>query len=684
MDKLAQTIKFLQDDNKIESNLSLRQVYEKYLHPDVLDFEDKEIWANIKANNVLSLFQFDSLEGGKGIKSIQPDNLLELSNVNGLIRLVAPENSDERPIDKYKRFKQNPQLWYDEMKSYGLTADNIKTLEKYYKSSYGISISQENFLFSLGDEGVCGWDFGKCNDARRIISKKKVDKLPILREEIIKSANTPELGKYYWDQVVLPISSYAFSDPHSISYAMVAYQMAFLCTKWHPIYWNTACLMVDSGSLEDEDEEIDSLEEEENEDTSYEDISVEKKKKVKNADYAKIATALGNIKEKGIEVSLININESGYKFKPDVKNNRILYGLKALSNLNDEIIKNIEKNRPYTGIKDFMIRCPLGKVPMINLIKAGAFDEVEKDLKDRKEIMVYYIFKISNLKDKLNLRNFNGLIEKELIPKSLEFYVRLFNFTKYLKAKRKKDTWFWLDNICVQFLEKYLPEILDDVENINNELYLDQKYWEKFYQTQMDTIRNWLKDNQEEILKAYNNKIFLENWIKYAKGTISTWEMDSLCFYYHAHELANINLRKYGIVNFKNLQPCEVDYYFKRRNKQIPIYKLYKIAGTVIAKNDNKNIIYLLTLDGVVTVKFTREYYSMFKKQISQIQPDGTKKVTEKSWFKRGTMLIVTGYRRDDIFVGKTYKNTVSHQLYKIIGIDKDSLNLQYERSSAE
>ena len=48
----------------------------------------------------------------------------------------------------------------------------------------------------------------------------------------------------------------------------------------------------------------------------------------------------------------------------------------------------------------------------------------------------------------------------------------------------------------------------------------------------------------------------------------------------------------------------------------------------------------------------------MFKKQISQIQADGSKKVIEKSWFKRGNKLMITGFRRDDTFVAKTYANT--------------------------
>ena len=99
-------------------------------------------------------------------------------------------------------------------------------------------------------------------------------------------------------------------------------------------------------------------------------------------------------------------------------------------------------------------------------------------------------------------------------------------------------------------------------------------------------------------------------------------------------------------------------------------------------KNDNKSSISLLTTTGVVTVKFTREYYAMFKKQISQIQPDGTKKVVEPGWFKRGTLLVITGYRRDDMFVAKTYAKTETHQLYKIDQVIGDEIVLRHERFS--
>ncbi len=183
----------------------------------------------------------------------------------------------------------------------------------------------------------------------------------------------------------------------------------------------------------------------------------------------------------------------------------------------------------------------------------------------------------------------------------------------------------------------------------------------------MDTARDYLKNNQKELLKLYNTILFKEEWDKYAIGNISSWEMESLCFYYHDHELKNINCYKYGIKNFFSLPSNpEIDYFFKRNGKQIPIYKIHKIAGTVISKNDTRHSIVLLTTEGVVNVKFTRDYYAMFNRQLSEKNEQGVKKVKEKGWFTRGTKLLISGYRRDDTFVSKKYKNTGGHQLYKI------------------
>ena len=197
----------------------------------------------------------------------------------------------------------------------------------------------------------------------------------------------------------------------------------------------------------------------------------------------------------------------------------------------------------------------------------------------------------------------------------------------------------------------------------------------------MDTAREWLKNNQDEVLNEYNNILFNETWNKYALGNISAWEMENLCFYYHDHELINVDKQKYGIVNFFDLSyDPEVEYFFKRGGHNIPIFKLYKIAGTVISKNNTKASVDILTTDGVVTVKFPKEYFAMYNRQISEVQEDGTKKVLEKGWFSRGAKIMVTGYRREDSFVTKTYKNTNSHQLYRIVDINNHNITVEHER----
>ena len=82
-DKLAEAIKMLQDYGEIESDLTLREVYDKYFHPNVLPIEDDRYWKVIQENSVLNIFQFDSDVGSQAAKKIKPTNIIELSDANG-------------------------------------------------------------------------------------------------------------------------------------------------------------------------------------------------------------------------------------------------------------------------------------------------------------------------------------------------------------------------------------------------------------------------------------------------------------------------------------------------------------------------------------------------------------------------------------------------------------------------
>lgn len=149
--------------------------------------------------------------------------------------------------------------------------------------------------------------------------------------------------------------------------------MIYLAMTYDPIYWDTACLIVNSGSLEQQ--------------TGA------------SSDYKKIAKAIGDIRNTGVEVSLVNINKSDFGFAPDVKNQRILFGLKGILNVGEDVIDAIIEQRPYASPRDFLNKVKPKRSSMIALIKSGAFDE----MMDRKLCLGWYLWETCDKKKNLTL-----------------------------------------------------------------------------------------------------------------------------------------------------------------------------------------------------------------------------------------------------------------------------------------
>lgn len=650
-DIIIQTIELLQEDGMIEKDLSLREVYNKYLHPSVLPQDDPKMWDALGNGEVLGCFQFDSPDGGKAARKIKPRNPIEMSDANGLMRLM-PAKGEEAPIDKYVRFKNDISLWYKEMNEHGLTKQEQKILEPYFLPSYGVPPSQEAMMKILQDPGICGFTLSEANTARKIVGKKQMNKIPELREKVLKQAKSENLGEYVWTYALGPQMGYSFSLIHALAYSFIGMQTLYLATHFNPVYWNTAFLIVNSGAISQEEGD--------------------------QSDYAKIAKAIGEIRGAGIKVSLVDINHSGFGFKPDVENNQILFGLKGMVNMGDDVIRSIIDNRPYVSMVDFYNRVNPNKQAMIALIKGGAFDNFGKS---RMRTMAEYIWLTCDKKKRITLQNMPGLMKYGLIPQTEEFYLpkRVFEFNRYLKANCRKGISYALDNRAIDFLNE-----IDQDRLYDDNFLMDTKAWDKVYQGYMDIFRGWITENKESILDDLNMTIFKEDWNKYASGNISSWEMEALCFYYHDHELINVNMEKYGLKNFSDLPEEPVIDKFVGK-AQIPIYRLCKICGTCIAKNKTKSTVYLLTTDGVAAVKFRGEHFALFDKQISEKGSDGKKHVIEKSWFNRGQMILVQGYRRGQEFVAKKYTSQGGHQLYHIDEITENgNLILRSERKQGE
>ena len=102
----------------------------------------------------------------------------------------------------------------------------------------------------------------------------------------------------------------AFSLNHSLPYSFVGIQTIYLASAFNPIYWNTACLIVNSGALEDNsEEEIVDIYAPEADDlangVTFEDLPDHsgKIRRTVSTNYGKIAKAIGDIQSAGIKVS---------------------------------------------------------------------------------------------------------------------------------------------------------------------------------------------------------------------------------------------------------------------------------------------------------------------------------------------------------------------------------------------
>lgn len=475
-----------------------------------------------------------------------------------------------------------------------------------------------------------------------------------------------------------------------------------LAYKYPIVYWNTANLIVDSGGIQYVDSENDeenvlevelapdddieeNIEDDEEELEEWEEAHQvvinneedKKKKKQKNIDYGRVAFIIGKLDNYGIKVSPPDINKSSFTFTPIPQDNIILYGLRGIARISSEKITQIMESRPYLSLNDFLFKNKnLNKIQISNLIKSGAFDVIEN--KPREEIMHDYLDSIADKKQRLTLQNMQMLINKELIPDEMSFYAKLFLFNKFLKTC-KVGLDYELNNSAIDFISKNF-----DADIIDNGTMINQKVWDKVYTKAMDPMRNYLKQHTDEMLDKLNQALYDEVANKYGAGNISKWEMDSISFYSHEHELACAASHYDDF--FTLPEEPEIEYSFQSNNGQeIKVYKLHKIIGTVIDKDKMHNTVTLLTPTGVVLVKIYKNQFAMYDKQLSQKGADGKKHVIEPSWFKRGNKLMIQGIRRGENFIPKKFKRSIYPVISKIIEVKNDGeLVFQYERAEVE
>ena len=195
-DKLIVCIELLMADGLIEQ-MSLRDCYEKYLHPEGLDTSKSEIWEHLAAGDILDVFQFSTGVGLAIAKKLKPQNPMEMTAANAMMRLMS-EKDKESQQDRYVRIQnQGLDVFDREMDRANFTPKQKALMHKHCDQYWGCCALQEQMMELLMD--VASFTLGEANNARKIVGKKQMSKIPELHQKILDKASSSKLGKYVWE-----------------------------------------------------------------------------------------------------------------------------------------------------------------------------------------------------------------------------------------------------------------------------------------------------------------------------------------------------------------------------------------------------------------------------------------------------------------------------------------------------
>ena len=362
--------------------------------------KDEKVFSMLSTGETTGLFQLESAGMREAIKQMKPN---KFDDIIALVALYRPGPMSNIPI-------------YNDCKNGIKEPDYIHpTLKEILTPTYGIIIYQEQVMQIA--QTLAGFTAGEADILRRAMGKKKKAELDKQKERFINGALKNGIAKDVANFVftkIEPFAQYGFNKSHAAAYALIAYQTAYLKT-YHKEDFIAATMSTELTNT------------------------------------SKLREFVEELKKLKIEIVKPSINKCFSDFRA-IKG-KLVYGLGAIKNVGYEAISNIinerEKNGSFKSLVDFINRVKIkdvNKLQLEGLVKAGVFDEFDKDRGKIFNSIPKIIQQIKNINDDKDNHQANLFADDNDSRTEFEFLQSTSWKQKELLSEEFKAVGFYLTN----------------------------------------------------------------------------------------------------------------------------------------------------------------------------------------------------------------------------------------------
>jgi DNA polymerase-3 subunit alpha len=301
---------------------------------DLIPLDDPAVFRMLRQAKTTAVFQLESRGMKDLIKKLLPDTFEDI------VALVA-------------LFRPGPMLMADDFINRKHGRDEVDylhpDLEPVLRNTYGVMLYQEQVMQIA--QVLADYSIAQADILRRAMGKKDAGEMAKQRETFLRGTTAkaiPQQQASYIFDLMEKFAGYGFNKSHSVAYALVAYQTAWLKVHY-PDDFMAAVLSADMQATE------------------------------------KVVTNIEECREMGLVIVPPDINRGQFRFVADGKG-KIIYGLGAIKGLGEGPIESIVHARSTEGqFKNLFDLCErvesrkLNKRVLEAMVGSGALDHLVPD-----------------------------------------------------------------------------------------------------------------------------------------------------------------------------------------------------------------------------------------------------------------------------------------------------------------